>query len=365
MAFGTQIRRKGFADGGTVDVTVTPTPTSFTGANSSIPAQTADQIAKYPTLPPATQLAQPTLSPQPFSAAMANVPVGGTSGTPTSPYLGNIGANGVPTGSPPPPNPNAALSSLAAPVPPSVTPTSTVASTPSPVTAQPLTSTLGGSQFVGNQMVGNGTVINGQIVNRGGVIKPRHLAGGGIPTSEAMDPWYTRAEERGALQPQGLVKSTGAGRTDVHSINVPSGSYVLPADVVSGLGEGNTLAGSSVIDRMMGTLPFGIQAKKIGHGPGAPRAPAGPPLSEEHPYGETEGLPAGEGRARGGGAKAKPQPSSVVPIIVAGGEHILYPQTIIQKFGSLQKGHAVLDKFVLGARKKTIGDMKKLKPPKR
>lgn len=320
MAFGSQ-KRRGFADGGTVDVTIsgaTPTPPPpFIGANSSVPALTAANVAKYPTLPAMAPPTQPALTPQPFSANAANVPVGGNTGTPNSPALGQIGANGIPIGSPGPPT-IGAQSSLTA-----------------PVTAA-----------------------------RGGMMKKGGMAGGGIPTSEAMDPWYTRSEERGMnMQPQGLVKSNGAGRTDVHSINVPAGSYVLPADVVSGLGEGNTLAGSSVIDRMMNTLPFGIQGKKIGKGSGPPRAPAGPPLSEEHPYGMTEGLPAGEAHARGGKAKA-PQ-SGAVPIIVAGGEHILYPQTIIQKFGSLQKGHAVLDKFVVGTRKQTIGEMRKLKGPKK
>ncbi len=46
----------------------------------------------------------------------------------------------------------------------------------------------------------------------------------------------------------GLLNSAGPGRTDTINTNVPAGAYVIPADVVSGLGEGNTLAGSAVID---------------------------------------------------------------------------------------------------------------------
>ena len=42
------------------------------------------------------------------------------------------------------------------------------------------------------------------------------------------------------------------GRTDRLPIHVYSGSYVIPADIVSGLGEGNTLAGYEAIKRMFG-----------------------------------------------------------------------------------------------------------------
>ena len=48
----------------------------------------------------------------------------------------------------------------------------------------------------------------------------------------------------------GPLHSTVAGRTDHLPSNVPNGAYVLTADVVSGLGEGNTMAGFKAAKRM-------------------------------------------------------------------------------------------------------------------
>src|SRR5260370_34561552 len=52
-------------------------------------------------------------------------------------------------------------------------------------------------------------------------------------------PWYVRSEARGMLH-SGPVMSAVPGRMDKHNINVTAGSYVLPADHVSSLGQNNT-----------------------------------------------------------------------------------------------------------------------------
>ena len=52
----------------------------------------------------------------------------------------------------------------------------------------------------------------------------------------------------------GPIHSAVAGRTDHLPTHVPSGSYVVPADIVSGLGEGNSLAGFRHIKRMFAEL---------------------------------------------------------------------------------------------------------------
>ena len=44
----------------------------------------------------------------------------------------------------------------------------------------------------------------------------------------------------------GPIHSAVAGRTDHLPMHVPSGAYVLPADIVSAMGEGNTAAGFKV-----------------------------------------------------------------------------------------------------------------------
>lgn len=54
----------------------------------------------------------------------------------------------------------------------------------------------------------------------------------------------------------GPIHSSVAGRTDHLNMVVESGSYVLPADVVSHSGENNTLAGFKVLRRTFGGEPY-------------------------------------------------------------------------------------------------------------
>ena len=147
-----------------------------------------------------------------------------------------------------------------------------------------------------------------------------------------------RAAERGGRQNKnpkvfhGPLRSSVPGRTDRLPINVYSGSYVFPADIVSSLAEGNTEGGFEIIKRMIdekmakgGSVGM---AKKYGlHG---------------HYH----------------------EPRASVPVIVAGGEYILTPEEV-QEFGDgdLDEGHKVLDAFVKSQRKKTIKTLKKLPPP--
>lgn len=50
----------------------------------------------------------------------------------------------------------------------------------------------------------------------------------------------------------GPIHSPVAGRTDHLPINVPSGCYVIPADIISAMGEGNTMAGFRVANKILG-----------------------------------------------------------------------------------------------------------------
>lgn len=54
----------------------------------------------------------------------------------------------------------------------------------------------------------------------------------------------------------GPIHAAVAGRTDHLPMTVESGSYVLPADIVSAGGEGNTLAGFKVLRRTFGGEPY-------------------------------------------------------------------------------------------------------------
>lgn len=119
----------------------------------------------------------------------------------------------------------------------------------------------------------------------------------------------------------GHLLSDVPGRTDEIPTEVASGSYVVPADIVSALGEGNTIAGTRVLEQM-------FSGRKYAFG------------------GEVAGI-------------AEP-----VPVIVAGGEYIIPPEVVIEiGNGSLEKGHSILDEWVKSTRKDLIKTLKSLPGP--
>ena len=139
--------------------------------------------------------------------------------------------------------------------------------------------------------------------------------------------WQERSEAREMLH-SGPIPFKVPGRTDRIPVHVLAGSYVLPADLVSGLGEGNTLAGNAIIDKMFS--------------------------GTEGPYG------APVKRADGGATPDR----HAVPVIVAGGEYVLSPDQVERiGGGDLETGHKVLDQFVLAHRKSHIDTLKNLPPP--
>lgn len=266
----------------------------------------------------------------------------------------------------------------------------------------------------------------------------------------------------------GPIHSSVAGRTDHLPIHVPSGSYVIPADIVSGMGEGNTIAGFKHLRRMFGGTPYGGGGQPYGQSGGpygmasggevkhhaagilfvtpekkilllkrtgkdhqgewalpgggiedgeSPQQAARRELDEEagkHFDGKLEPctrrvkegvdfvtfkahvdefkpklnsehsdykwLPIDEaldanlhpgvrdtietilkprGKASGGEATG-------VPIVAAGGEHVLTPDEVRHAgAGDLDTGHKVLDQFVLRMRKELVKTLSKLPGPKR
>ena len=118
----------------------------------------------------------------------------------------------------------------------------------------------------------------------------------------------------------GPIKAMVAGRTDNLPMHVPSGAYVVPADIVSAIGEGNTDSGFAILDH--------IVESRVG---------------KNRDYSQTE----------------------PVAIIAAGGEFVVPPDAVASfGNGSVDKGHAELDDFVKTERAKTIKTLKKLAPPK-
>src|ERR1700744_3631855 len=56
----------------------------------------------------------------------------------------------------------------------------------------------------------------------------------------------------------GLIDSATPGRTDQLRISVQPESHIIPADVVSGLGQGNTAAGAQMLNQLLGVPSGGL-----------------------------------------------------------------------------------------------------------
>jgi hypothetical protein len=158
----------------------------------------------------------------------------------------------------------------------------------------------------------------------------------------------------------GPIHSGVAGRTDHLPMHVPHGSYVLPADIVSGLGEGNTVNGFKQVKRIFGGLPYNKGSVPYG-GTAAAYGQGAAPYAQAStaPYGGD--LPGSE--STGGRVKDEGMP---VPIIAAGGEYVLHPGEVeAAGDGDREMGHRVLDEFVKRFRAKTVKTLRNLPGPKR
>ena len=189
----------------------------------------------------------------------------------------------------------------------------------------------------------------------------REMISSGHPRDQAIAAALStvrRTRAAGGKVHTGAIHSAVAGRTDHLPMHVPSGAYVIPADIISAMGEGNTTAGFKVAKSIFGS-PF-YAAKKAGAG--APYDQGGEPYGVEgdQPYIKSElpyDMPA-PGKAEGGIA--------TVPIVAAGGEYVIHPEDVVRLGkGSLDDGHKILDEFVKRMRAKTIKTLENLPGPKR
>ena len=162
----------------------------------------------------------------------------------------------------------------------------------------------------------------------------------------------TTTTDGGLPHHAGPIHSSVAGRTDHLPMNVASGSYVLPADSVAHSGQDSTVAGFKVLKRVFSGLPRSAGATPYG-------GSGGPYNSGSHPYNQASPLPYGATMARGGA-------SDGVPIVAAGGEFVITPDQVrAVGDGDLDRGHRVLDKFVLEIRKDHIKTLKGLAKPRK
>lgn len=152
----------------------------------------------------------------------------------------------------------------------------------------------------------------------------------------------------------GLINGNTPGRTDNQNISVKPNSYIIPADVVSGLGQGSSLAGGKALDSITGVTPNKVPG--VGSNIGLPAAAKMP------------------GHFSNGGDSHR------VKIVVASGEYHI-PAENVEMIGKrahdsaghknasreqhIKTGHKILDAFVKNRREKTIKEMKNLPGPKK
>jgi hypothetical protein len=195
-------------------------------------------------------------------------------------------------------------------------------------------------------------------------------------------------------------------------MHVREGSYVLPADIVSALGEGNTMAGSKVVDHMFAgqpahkasggttigmsqkpqflqssrTLPGDVELGVNGEdtagsallgnmfnsGPFGTSAKAPqfspvvrPSLGQYSQMQQMFNPPIPTKKAAHGGPilSGNRRP---VPIVAAGGEYVIDPDDVSRYGGGdINKGHDKLDEFVKHVRKHLVKTLNKLPGPRR
>ena len=158
---------------------------------------------------------------------------------------------------------------------------------------------------------------------------PRKYARGG---SVAAPKFATKP----AKLASGGLNSALPGRSDKLGIGAKPGAFVMPADVVSAVGQGNSKAGMAVLDGMFKSGPYGAHLPRGGARSAVPRR--GKPTF-----------------ADGG----------VVPIAVSGGEYIIEPEEIIAQFGDIETGHQALEQFAKDQRQDYIKTLRSLPGPRR
>lgn len=176
---------------------------------------------------------------------------------------------------------------------------------------------------------------------------PLHRAAGGVnPGLESS--WFERREATDAGSgANGFLHGSTPGRADALRTTAPSGSYVLPADVVSGLGEGNSMNGAAHIQRALSSGPFGTALPRGARGSGPPRPPS---LARM--------------KAKGGGVQKDGADGHPIPVLLSHGEFVVSPEHVKAiGGGSSKNGWKILDEFVKEARRRTIAKMQKLPGP--
>ena len=176
--------------------------------------------------------------------------------------------------------------------------------------------------------------------------KSQHKGRGGPtvnPPATAHVPWRVKAPTAPSVAapkvaPGALVGPT-MGRADAISTKVPNGSHILPADTVSALGQGNSMAG---FHRLGTAFP---RSASSGTGPAG------------HPFGR---------KGKGAGSFAKGGKPDMVDVKLSDGEFRISPEDVAAiGGGDRERGHNILDAFIMHVRDKHIKKLAKLPGPEK
>lgn len=151
----------------------------------------------------------------------------------------------------------------------------------------------------------------------------------------AMNAAYGPARADGGFV--GALDGASGGRADDIATRLPSGSHVLPADVVSALGDGNSQKGHQFL---FGMFPFSKALKAKGN--------------KRFTISRTKR--ARTTRANGGLVKA----------MVSDGEFVISPEDVIRVGqGNEERGHELLDDFIIQIRRMYIDKLANLPGPEK
>jgi hypothetical protein len=175
------------------------------------------------------------------------------------------------------------------------------------------------------------------------------LDAGGDPaglSASSASPWWIRKDASGdASSPSlGFLHGPTAGRADDLNTTAPAGSHVIPADVVAGLGEGNSIAGAARMEQVIHSGPHGTGLPRAGGRNTIPRPPA----------------PA---RIAKGGEVDDEEPENT-PVELSHGEYVVAPEDVLRwGKGDRKAGHDAFDKWIVTERKKQIKKLQSLPGP--
>ena len=193
----------------------------------------------------------------------------------------------------------------------------------------------------------------GQGFRRGGAPK-RDMGGMSMSTDT---PWWTRSEARDF--DSGLLHGTTPGQADAIKTTAPAGGFVVPAEVVAHLGQGNTLAGSRVMQSILDTGPGGMPLQRHGTGRGPPRPPE-LPRSEQEQFKKGGPIPVFEAKERGG-EKQKP---GETPVDLSDGEFYVSPHHVTAwGGGDHERGIRIWNKWTWQKHKEHQASLRKYKGP--